>query len=440
VPAVHLSREGLPDAVKFISSRLAQRGYRSWIVGGSVRDSLMAQLDGSRKPGEWVAKDWDLATDAKPEAVIGTFPHVIPTGIAHGTVTVIHKKLPVEVTTLRTEGGYQDGRHPDRVNFVGDIIEDLARRDFTVNAIAVEPDTGAIVDPFSGLVDLERRILRAVGEPERRFAEDGLRILRAARFAATLGFSLEPGTASAMRPSLGTFARVSAERVRDEWVKALKASRPSIAFALMQEHGLLEISAGELERLSQEQPNRWQHALTSVDRAPKSLGVRLAALLADLGAEPKVSGKVAEELLGRLRFSNDEQQLVRHLVTQQVLPIEASENSPELRRFLRTATPALIPNLVELGRARSATPAEDHAILELSGRAARELERGPALTLKQLAVNGQTLMQAGVPRGPLLGRVLEHLLEAVIDEPSRNHEEALLTLTRQWLAQHNNGN
>src|SRR6185436_6634390 len=203
-----------------ICERLRESGKRGWIVGGCVRDLLLGKT----------VSDWDVATDARPDEVMRIFPRVVPTGIEHGTVSVLAHGVPYEVTTLRGETTYSDGRRPEAVVFVDDITADLARRDFTVNAIAIDPLTPALIDPFDGRKDLEARILRAVGNPVERFLEDGLRVLRAARFAATLECTIDPPTLAAIEPTLSTYRKVSAERIRDEWVKAMKARRPSVAF------------------------------------------------------------------------------------------------------------------------------------------------------------------------------------------------------------------
>ncbi|HEX6240164.1 MAG TPA: hypothetical protein VFZ61_04705, partial [Polyangiales bacterium] len=215
-----LTEQQIPREVLELCRSLTARGYRAWIVGGCLRDLLLGRG----------AADWDLATDARPDQVAQVFPRVLPTGIAHGTVTVRHRGQSFEVTTLRGEGAYSDGRRPDSVSFVSDIEEDLSRRDFTVNAIAYEPVTCALFDPFGGQADLSRRLIRAVGAAERRFSEDGLRVLRAARFCASLEFQLDPDTEAAIAGTLDTFRKVSAERVRDEWMKALRARQPSRAF------------------------------------------------------------------------------------------------------------------------------------------------------------------------------------------------------------------
>src|SRR5688572_19422431 len=215
-------RAAIPDEVRELSQRLKDGGFRSWVVGGCVRDELLAELRGVPTSAR---NDWDIATDARPEDVTRLFRRVIPTGLQHGTVTVLLPGGQYEVTTLRGETTYTDGRRPDSVYFVDDINDDLARRDFTVNAIAYDVLEDRLIDPFAGLQDLERRLLRAVREPAERFAEDGLRVLRAARFVATLELELDPKTAAAIQPSLTSYRKVSAERVRDEWQKTMKAKR-----------------------------------------------------------------------------------------------------------------------------------------------------------------------------------------------------------------------
>src|SRR5262245_55449370 len=205
----------VPQDVFRIVDKLRQAGRYSWIVGGCVRDSLL---------GKSVA-DWDIATEALPNELMKIFPRAIPTGLQHGTVTLVMNGHHYEITTLRGESTYSDGRRPDAVHFVSEIEADLARRDFTINAIAVDPENGALVDPFGGRKDIEAKIIRAVGDAHQRFSEDGLRVLRAARFVATLEFELAPETYTAIEPTLDTFRKVSAERVRDEWVKTMKAKK-----------------------------------------------------------------------------------------------------------------------------------------------------------------------------------------------------------------------
>lgn len=429
-----------------LCGRLGSAGFRAWVVGGSVRDSLLAQLFRGAAPESWRAKDWDLATDATPEQVMPLFRKVIPTGIEHGTVTVLLHGAELQVTTLRADRSYQDGRRPEQVDFVRSIDEDLARRDFTVNAIAFEPSTESLVDPFGGVLDLRARRLRAVGEAARRFAEDGLRVLRAARLVATLDFELDPETASAIAPSLDTYRRVSAERIRDEWNKALLAPEPSRAFRVMHEHGLLAITAPELERLAPD-PSlpapAATHALSlafaRMDHCPRELELRLAALLRDLDREPDRAAEQVDTLLARLRYSNAERKRITHLTRHPVPPSHELATPPSLRRWLRRIGPEHHAAAYRVERAHrlalEASEAELAALDTLERRANEELARNPPLSLSALAIDGKQLMaQAGFRPGRQIGLTLEALLERVLDDPSENEPARLLELARAHAA------
>jgi len=448
---VSLGRAGLPPALLELCQRLSGAGQRAWLVGGCVRDSLRAQLIGPAQPGSWQAKDWDLATDATPQQVMRLFRRVIPTGVDHGTVTVLLTGMQVEVTTLRTEVGYADGRRPDQVDFVSSIEEDLARRDFTVNAIAFEPQTEALIDPFGGLEDLRSRRLRAVGQAARRFAEDGLRVLRAARFVATLEFELDPATASAIRPSLDTYRQVSAERIRDEWNKALLAREPSRAFVVMHEHGLLEVSAPELWALAAQRAgaeDRLSLALRRTDRCAPQLELRLAALLRELGPNAASSAQLADALLVRLRYSNAERKAVGRAVRGRELPLDPEPSDAVLRRWLRDVGVDGYADLCRLERADvlargqapgadvSASSARLSQLDRLEQRAAAELERKPPLSLSQLAIDGKSLMtELGVPPGPEIGKLLAALLDQVLEQPQLNTRDSLLERARRLRAE-----
>jgi tRNA nucleotidyltransferase (CCA-adding enzyme) len=454
---LRLSRNGLPRPLLELCERLAQAGYRAWVVGGSVRDSLLAQLRGEATEQGWRAKDWDLATDATPEQVIPLFRRVIPTGIEHGTVTVLLGGLTFELTTLRADRSYSDGRRPEQIDFVQSIDEDLARRDFTVNAIAFEPTAETLIDPYDGLADLRARRLRAVGEPAQRFAEDGLRVLRAARLVATLEFDLEEQTARAIAPSLDTYRRVSAERIREEWNKAFLARAPSRAFEVMHEHGLLGITAPELDGLtavgvvevSQAEPthrppaleNALSLAFARMDRCPREVELRLAALARDADANPSRAADLTDALLTRLRYSNAERKRVTHLVKNPLPPLAELETGPDLRRWLRRIGPEQHPPACMLERAhrlaRHASAAELTALDRFEHSAAEELRKNPPLVLSALAIDGKTLMsEAGFRPGRLIGTTLEALLEHVLDDPANNDPTHLLERARRLRDEH----
>ncbi len=460
--AIRVLAEAVPKPIRRLCDRLAEGGYRTWVVGGSVRDTLLTLLGGSAAK---FTGDWDLATDATPDRVQAMFPRVIATGLSHGTVTVLSGSLAVEVTTLRADSEYSDGRHPDRVEFVTDILKDLARRDFTVNAMAFEPRTGELLDPFRGLIDLQAKVLRAVGDPAARFAEDGLRVLRATRFVATLEFHLEPATAAAIRPSLLSYQRVSPERIREEWCKALKARHARRAFELMQDHGLLELTAPELADLRGCSQNRhhaydvWEHTLRVLDEVDTpDISLRLAALLHDLGkpgtrATHPITGeatfyqhellgaKLAIALLHRLRFSNEVKDRVGHLVRNHLVVYSPTWSDAAVRRWIRRVTPERIDDILALVRAdilgkRPDVDDELAQVEQLRQRVTEVLAQATALSLRDLELTGKTLMsELCLAPGPVVGRLLGTLLDEVLEDPSLNLRDRLVERSRQLLAE-----
>ena len=443
-------RRQIDPRVLEICNELRNAGERAWIVGGCVRDLLLGKG----------AQDWDVATTARPDKVKQTFPRVIPTGIDHGTVTVLTKGGSYEVTTLRGEGAYSDGRRPDSVVFVRDIDHDLARRDFTVNAIAYDPVDGRVVDPFDGISDINAALLRAVGDPAQRFQEDGLRILRGARFTATLGFELDPATEAAFSGALSTFRKVSPERVREEWLKAMNAAQPSRAFEVMRRTGILEVTFPELlEGVGCEQ-NRWHaydvwdHTMHVLDASEGPPLERLAALLHDV-AKPrtrahsdrtgdwtfyhheKLGADMAERWLREYRFSNEQRELVVALVRHHLICYESAWSDAAVRRFIRRVGTKRIEPLLRLGEADARGKGRDvtqelEGLRELRERVDRSLAEGSALTTQQLAVDGRDVLAClAQGPGPAVGDVLRELLERVLEDPSLNRREKLMPLVRE---------
>ena len=427
-----LRRARLPDPVLAVLRRLGAAGHRSWVVGGAVRDLLLSRT----RPGA----DFDLATPATPQEVMALFPKVIPTGIDHGTVTVLtpdrHK---VEVTTFRGEGAYLDGRRPASVTFHTDLDQDLARRDFTVNAMAFDPLAGELADPFGGRADLAARIIRAVGEPADRFGEDGLRPLRAVRFAGELGFALHPRTRAAVRGVLPVVRMVSMERVGEELARIAAAPHVDEALALLAATGLLEVVLPPLAALP---PGDLRHlgataaTLPAEARAPER---RLAALLHLLPA-PAVEDLLTWLRLPRRTAAEAAALVARHECLRETHP-EDPTSPAAVRRWLAGHGPERAPALLALrdAEARVAPAARRRE----AARAARRLRAhvdeavasGAPLTTGQLALDGRALMGSlGLPPGPHVGEGLRALLDEALDDPSVNTPERLAALARGWWA------
>lgn len=430
--APKLTPDQIPQEVVEICAKLREAGHRAWVVGGCVRDLLMGRP----------VSDWDVCTTAKPKQVRKIFPKVVPTGIQHGTVTVLWKGAAYEVTTLRGEGAYSDGRHPDEVFYVDDIEQDLARRDFTVNAIAYDPIDDALVDPFGGLADLEAGIIRAVGVPAERFAEDGLRILRGARFVATLGFALDPETEAAFAGALDTFAKVSRERIREEWLKTMKARRPSPAFEVMRRTGILERTCPLLLPLVDHPVgprSAWEVSLGALDASRPPAIERLAALLHGVGRPradethyPAVSADLLAGWLKEYRFSNEEQRTVTHLIRHH--RVDPHMDDVALRRLLRDVGKASAHAVLRLARAVAIGEGRDPAPLDaLKVRLEAALLLNVPTTVGDLRVDGRDVQKAG-GRGRQIGEILQTLLDEVVEDPQRNDRAYLLARIEELLA------
>ena len=405
-----------PGAAALLDA-LHAAGYAAYVVGGCVRDSLLGRT----------AHDWDLCTSALPQQVMELFgaEQCIPTGLQHGTVTIKYGGQLYETTTFRTEGSYTDGRHPDAVQFVPDVREDLARRDFTINAMAYNEAEG-LVDPFGGQKDLQNGLLRAVGEPQQRFTEDALRILRLYRFAARFGFALDAATARAARQLAPHLDCISAERIQEELAKLLAALQPGAYL----EPAVLAVVLPELT------PAALEAAKPVVDACPageENLPVRWAALLGALGEAD------TRRVLKRLRCSNacieETAVLVRevaeHGVSEEKAPAHAPEHAGDihLRQLLGRYGLCTVERLCALWAALhpQAAPA-----CTLAAQRARQLEAdGVCCRVSQLAVNGRDLMAAGIPAGPALRRVLEALLDGVICAEYPNEKPALLAAAQK---------
>ncbi len=448
----------IPEELKKVNKIFEDSGFKAYLVGGAVRDVIIGKK----------SHDYDIATNATPQQVMKMFHKVIPTGIAHGTVTIHIYGLELETTTFRTEEGYTDGRHPDEVKYAATIEEDLSRRDFTMNAIAANLGTGEIVDPFEGQKDIKDKIIRTVGKAEDRFLEDGLRPVRAIRFASQLGFSIEDNTLKAIsqKEILAKTAGISVERFRDEFCKILKTDKPSIAIRLLETTGILNIFIPEFtvcRNCIQEDYRAFHefdvadHILYATDGAPKdNLEVRLAAFYHDIGkpeaktvetvngreqihfhGHEKISEKKALESMTKLKFSNDVIKKVCHLVKEHMFFYESIWTDAAVRRFMIRIGTENFDDLVSLRMAdiygMHNCPVDPLSpaftlLTELRSRIEDNLRQKSALSLKDLKVNGKDLIQAGIPAGKVLGEILNELFETITDSPAMNNREDLLKI------------
>ncbi|MGE5509307.1 MAG: CCA tRNA nucleotidyltransferase [Chitinophagales bacterium] len=440
----------IPQGVLMVIERLNAHGHPAFVVGGAVRDLLL-----QRSP-----KDWDVATAARPEEVLRLFPGARPTGLRYGTVTALDPELGgVEVTTFRTDGPYLDGRHPAAVTFAEGLEGDLARRDFTINALAYHPETG-IIDHHGGLADLAHRRLDTVGDPASRFGEDALRMLRACRFAAELGFRPVKRVLAACRERAPLLGAVSSERQRDELTKLLVAPQARRGLQLLRVGGLLPVllpELGDTYGLRQSHHHAYtvfSHTVRAVSLIAPVLPLRLVALFHDLGkvatrtedasgaplfpGHHRVSAEIAGRALRRLRFPGEVVERVVRLVERHMFHWTPAEGEAGLRRLLAEVGPDDLLALVALRRAdllamRPLQPGDRRlTVLEnLETAVSRVLAAAPPVRPTDLAVSGEDLMREfALPPGPAIGRLLKLLLAAVLDEPALNRRESLLDLAR----------
>ncbi|WP_075721111.1 CCA tRNA nucleotidyltransferase [Roseburia sp. 499] len=431
----------LPEKVKYIIDTLMEAGYEAYAVGGCIRDSILG-----RKPG-----DWDITTSAKPMQVKELFSRTIDTGIQHGTVTVMMNGEGFEVTTYRVDGEYEDGRHPKEVVFTASLLEDLKRRDFTINAMAYNEKDG-LVDAFSGIEDLEKKVIRCVGNPKERFEEDALRMMRAVRFAAQLGFSIEEETKGAITELAQNLAKVSAERIQVELVKLLVSNHPE-EFLTFYETGLTRIFLPEFDAMIDTPQNNkhhcynvGQHTIEAVKNSPPDKIIRLTMLLHDVAkpvcksmdeqgiyhfyGHPAKGSEMAKEILKRLKFDNDTMRRVTTLIKwhDDTPPLEPRAIRRAISRIGLEQYPALfaVKRADTMGK-NQYQRAEKLAYIEGYQKLYEEiLEKQQCLTLKDLAVTGKDLIEAGMKPGKELGEVLERMLDYVLEHPEENQKEILM--------------
>ena len=421
------SRLLAPTSFLALAERLEARGYQAWAVGGAIRDRLLGIARG----------DWDLATDARPEEVQAVFPRTIPLGIEHGTVGVLQEDGRVyEVTTFRRDIE-TDGRHAV-VSFADSIEEDLARRDFTINAIAWRIATRELKDPWNGRADLEARVLRAVGEPAERFAEDYLRVLRGLRFAGRFDLTIDSPTREALEAAVGGTADLSAERVREELGKILTGPRPSAALRLYRDTGVLGIWYPELD--GEADTDGWETTLAALDELhegrPLLRLARLLLLIPGAGEEPDPGDAAVSRVIERLKLSNADRRRLLELRRHFLPFVNPLDSSAQLREWLSEVGPGGERDLFRLHFASARASGDQQAagaLVHTWRRVHDERLSDAPIDRSELAVDGGDILQLGVARGPLVGLLLEELHAQVLEDPELNRREILLEIARELI-------
>lgn len=435
----------LPEKVKYIIDSITEAGYEAYAVGGCVRDSVLG-----REPD-----DWDITTSARPHQVKALFRRTVDTGIAHGTVTVLFDKEGYEVTTYRIDGEYEDHRHPREVQFTSRLVEDLQRRDFTINAMAYN-DTVGLVDAFDGMGDIRRGLIRCVGRAEERFGEDALRILRALRFSAQLGYDIEEDTGRAIRGLAPSLEHISAERIRTELVKLLVSPHPDY-LRQAYDMGVTAVILPELDRCMETPQNHphhcysvGEHTLHSLLEVPAEKELRLTMLLHDIGkprtletdrrgithfyGHPAVSADMAQEILRRLRFDNDTIVTVRRLVEFHDYGNNVEPTPAIVRRAMNRIGEDIFSRLFLVKRADILSQSDYRREEKLRRVDAWEREhqnilaKGQCFSVKNLALDGKDLIAAGIKPGPSMGEMLQRMLEHVLEVPEDNTREKLFEI------------
>ena len=439
----------LPEKVKYIIDTIMEAGYEAYAVGGCIRDSILL-----REPS-----DWDITTSASPYQVKELFRRTLDTGIKHGTVTVMLDKEGFEVTTYRIDGEYEDGRHPKEVTFTRNLTEDLKRRDFTINAMAYNEKDG-LVDIFGGLEDIRRRTVRCVGNPLERFSEDALRMMRAVRFSAQLGYRIEEETSNAIRVLASDLKKISAERIQTELVKLLTSPHPDY-LRMAYETGITKVVLPEFDLCmitEQKNPHHCytvgEHTLVAMQAVRADKVLRLAMLFHDMGkplcvttdeegidhfhGHPSASEEIAGNVLHRLKFDNDTIYMVKKLVKYHDQYIEPQPKN--VRRAIRKMGEDVFPLLLEVKEADVQAQSDflrekkEKNLKDVRDVYQRILAEKQCVSLKTLAINGKDLIdQAGMKPGKELGEVLNELLDLVTEDPARNTREYLLKAAKERL-------
>lgn len=439
----------IPSNVKYIIDEFYKNNYEAFMVGGCIRDALLCK----------VPKDYDIATSAKPEITEKLFKKTIPTGIKHGTVTVLIDNEPYEVTTYRTEGKYKDNRRPDEVYFVSDIKEDLSRRDFTINAFAYNSREG-LKDFLGGLDDLNNSLIRSVGDANKRFNEDALRMLRAIRFSTQLNFDIEENTLNAIKNNKDLIKNISSERIRDELCKILVSKNVRKGLNLLEKCGLLQIIIPEIvPSIGFDQKNMhhfedvFNHTISVIEKCPEDLTIRLAALLHDIG-KPDVffiddngngrffghntrSEKIARDVLNRLRFDNKTIKAVCILVREHMNVLDNASNLA-IKRLINRVSKENIYSLLALQKADILSLNDPNVALykvsDMKNKIDNIIDSNTPLTVKDLAIDGGILIkELNLKPGKIIGETLDYLLQLVLKDSSLNTTAILLEESKTFI-------
>ena len=433
----------LPEEVSYIIRKLNDNGHQAYVVGGCVRDSFLGRIP----------DDWDITTSALPQEVKKVFSKTIDTGIQHGTVTVRQNHKSFEVTTYRVDGEYLDGRHPKQVSFTRSLEEDLKRRDFTINAMAYNDDEG-LVDIFGGIDDLDKKVIRAVGNATERFSEDALRMLRALRFSAQLDFEIEKDTFLAIKDLASTITKISAERIQVELIKLITSNHPEKMIDVYNS-GLTQFILPEFDEMMECEQNTPHHMYTvglhtikAMQGVPNDKVLRLTMLMHDMGkpackvtdengrdhfhGHPAVSEKISREIFSRLKFDNATRDIVCALVANHDVRPELRKKP--IRRLIAKTGTQIFPALFTVNRA--------DILAQSMYKRDEKLERvdqfeeiyneiisqNECIKISDLAIRGADLIEAGVDKGPVIGVILNKLFDLVVDDPSLNNSQTLMQL------------
>ncbi len=437
----------IPQNIKKLAKIFNSNGYQCYLVGGAVRDIFLNR----------VTADYDIATDAEPEEVKRIFKRVIPTGIKHGTVTVLFFNDNFEVTTFRIDDKYSDNRRPDSVKYTSSIYDDLKRRDFTINAIAYDIMLKKIIDPHNGIIDIKNKIIRTIGNPVERLTEDGLRSLRACRFAAQLNFEIEVSTIKAINNTLKGIKNLSNERIRDELIKILQSDNPVYGIELLKETGILKIVLPELydcigiEQREMHSFDVYYHSIYCCAGASKNnLTLRLAALLHDLGKVPAkkinsegllifhgheiYSAEIAKKICTRLKFPNKIINDICHLIKHHMFNYTEEWTDSAIRRFISRVGKEYIENLMSLRKAdsfgRCNKKESNENLKSFIKRITEMLNKENVYSIKDLKITGKNIIEKlNLKPGPVVGVILEYLLSSILEDPVLNEYNKLLELS-----------